>query len=351
MDVKISRLDPNVPDPVESRRRAAGRFVRIAYATVVFGVLGFFIIYFGAPFVFLSGPGTVTAPRHVVSLPYTVQVSQMKLVPGATVKAGEEIAQVISPEQDSIVATYMRALADIAGRTAELRIKARVAQDLLEAARSYQLVTQEAVERLGTMTAATVTFRMEVLREYASARKTVVSAEAEVSESTVQLASLDQFIQQLRSRLDEVESHFGKGRVLAPVAGIISTGLADIGQSLTAGTPIAEILDPTDIFVDWYIPNERLIDPTVGHEVFVVFGNRRIPGKIAQILPVSGVYAGTQQQLLTRDRPATQIARIRFDPDASPPPLNSTVQVRMHYTAFSARVAGVLLGLFGLYGN
>jgi hypothetical protein len=130
MDVKISRLDPNVPDPVESRRRAAGRFVRIAYATVVFGVLGFFIIYFGAPFVFLSGPGTVTAPRHVVSLPYTVQVTQMKLVPGATVKAGEEIAQVISPEQDSIVATYMRALADIAGRTAELRIKARVAQDL-----------------------------------------------------------------------------------------------------------------------------------------------------------------------------------------------------------------------------
>jgi len=72
-------------------------------ATVVFGVLGFFVIYFGAPFVYLSGPGTVTAPRHVVSLPYTVQVSQMKLVPGATVKAGEEIAEVISPEQDSIV--------------------------------------------------------------------------------------------------------------------------------------------------------------------------------------------------------------------------------------------------------
>ena len=69
----------------------------------------------------------------------------------------------------------------------------------------------------------------------------------------------------------------------------------DVGQSLVAGTPIAEILDPTDIFVDWYIPNERLIDPEVGNEVFVLFGNRRISGKIAQILPVSGVYAGTQQ--------------------------------------------------------
>src|SRR5262249_53368906 len=82
MNVTITRFDQNLPDPVDSHRRAAGRFVRLAYVTVVFGVLGFFIIYFGAPFVFLSGPGTVTAPRHVVSLPYTVQVGQMKLVPG-----------------------------------------------------------------------------------------------------------------------------------------------------------------------------------------------------------------------------------------------------------------------------
>jgi multidrug resistance efflux pump len=349
MDVKINRLDPNIPDPVESRRRAAGRLVRFAYAIIVFGVLGFFVVYFGAPFVYLSGPGTVTSPRHVVSRPYTVQVSQMNLVPGAPVKAGEEIGQVLSPEQDSIVATYMRALADIAGRTAELRIKARVAQDTLEAARSYVRVAEEAAERIEAMSSPSVTFRMEVLRERAAALKTVVSQEAEVAESAIQLASTDELIQQLRRRLEEVERHFGQGRVFAPTAGIVSIGLADVGQSLTAGTPIAEILDPTDIFVDWYIPNERLIDPTVGHLVFVLFGNRRIPGKIAQILPVSGIYAGTQQQLLVRDRVATQMARIRFDPGTSPPPLNTTVDVRMHYTGFSAQVADVLLRLFGLY--
>jgi HlyD family secretion protein len=214
MNVTINRLDPNVPDPVQSRRRAAGRFVRIAYTTIVFGVLAFFIIYFGAPFVFLRGPGIVTSPRYVVSLPFTVQVNQMKLVPGASVKAGEEIAEVLSPEQDSIVATYMRALADISGRTAELRIKARVAQESLEASRSYLRVTEEAAERIDAMATATVTFRMEVLRERAAARKAVVSQEAEVAESKVQLASLDDFIQQLRNRLGEVEAHFRGGRVL-----------------------------------------------------------------------------------------------------------------------------------------
>jgi hypothetical protein len=183
MDVQINRLNPNVPDPVESRRRAAGRFVRIAYATIVFGLVAFFVMYFGSPLVFLSGPGIVAAPRYVVSLPYTVQVNQTKLLPGATVKAGEPIAEVISPEQDSIVATYMQALADIAGRTAELRIKARIAKESLEAARSYMQVTEEAAERMSAMATATVTFRMEVLRERASARKAVVSLEAEVAES------------------------------------------------------------------------------------------------------------------------------------------------------------------------
>jgi hypothetical protein len=83
----------------------------------------------------------------------------------------------------------------------------------------------------------------------------------------------------------------------------------------------------------------------------VVFGNRRIPATISQILPVSSVYAGTQQQLVARTRPATQMARIRFDPGASPPPLNTTVDVRMHYTRFSAHVTGALLRLFGLYGT
>src|SRR5262245_5924936 len=189
MDVKINRLDPNVPDPVESRRRAAGRFVRIAYETIVFGLVAFFVIYFGAPLVFLSGPGIVTSPRFVVSLPFTVQVNQMKLVPGGVVKAGQEIAEVISPEQDSIVATYMRALADISGRTAELRIKARVAQESLEASRSYLKVTEEAAERIDAMATATVTFRMEVLRERASARQAVGAQEAEVAESKIGRAS------------------------------------------------------------------------------------------------------------------------------------------------------------------
>lgn len=346
MHVRLNRLDPNVPDPVESRRRAAGRLVRIAYATIVFGVLAFFVSYFGAPFVFLSGPGQVSASRYVVSAPYTVVVRTISVTAGARIAAGEEIAHVRSPEVDTVVATYMRSLAEVATRVADLRVKARVADQSLEAARSHLRVTEEAVDRVDATSAASTSFRLEVFRERAAAQKSTASLEAEAAETAVQLATLDEFAQQLRDRLTEIESNFAGGHIVAPASGIISTNVANMGQSLAAGTPIVEILDPNDAFVEWYIPSARLIDPKVGNQVFVVFGTRRIFGTIAEILPVSGVYAGTQSVM--RERSATQLARIKFDAGAEPPALNSTVSVHMHYSKLSAGIAVGLVNFLGL---
>jgi multidrug resistance efflux pump len=348
LNIAIKRLDPNVPDPVESRRRAAGRLVRVTYSVVVFGILAFLIVYFGAPLVVLSGPGTVSSPRHVISFPYVVRVTGVRVGPGATVKNGEEIGQVRSPEQDNIVATYMRALADIATRKSELRVKARVARESLEAARVYLRHTEEAAKLIERSSSSSLLYRVEISRDRAAANKAVVSDEAEVAESITQLSDLDEMRDRIQDSLDTVERNFSEGRVLAPVGGIISTNLATVGQSLVAGTPVAEVLEPADVYVDWYIPNERLMDPMVGAEVFVLFGNRRIAGRIAEILPVSAVYSGTQQ-VITRERSATQIARIRFNPDEVRPPLNSTVYVHMYYTRLAARVAAGLVHLFGLH--
>jgi hypothetical protein len=347
MNLMLNRLDPNIPDPIESRRRAAGRLVRITYATAVFGILIFFIVYFGRPLVYLGGPGIVTSPRYLVSLPYTVQITHMNITPGLTVQAREEIGRVRSPEHDGIVANYMRALADVAGRKAELRIKERVAQDSLESARSYLRLAEDAADLVEASSASSVSFRIEIFRERAAARKAVAAQEAEAAEGGAQLASLDEISNEIRERLDGLERSFANGRVLAPIGGIVSTNVAHVGQSVVAGTPIAEILDPTDVFVDWYVPNERFLDPKVGKDVTVIFGRRRIAGTIVEILPVSDVYAG-RQGLVMRDRPATQIARIRFSTNAVPPALNATVYVHMHYTVLAAFVAGWLTDLFDL---
>jgi hypothetical protein len=321
--------------------------VRFVYGIIVFGVLVFFIVYFGSPLVFLGGPGVVTAPRYVVSLPHVVQVKTMNVRPGSIVKSGEEIGTVSSPQVDSVLATYMNALADITGREAELRVKLRVAQETLAAARSYLQLTEDTIGQIEKTSAASLTYRVDMYRERAQALKTVVSQEAEIAEATAQLATLDTFARQIRDHMDSVERSFAGGKVFAPLAGVVSTNVAYVGQSLLAGVPIAEILDPTDIFVDWYVPNRRLADPRIGDEVLVLFGNRRIPGTIVDLPPLSDTYAGRQPQFGS-DREATQIARVRFKEGASPPALNSTVYIHMHYTRVSARIADWLVQLFGL---
>ena len=345
MNIALNRLDPNLPDPVESRRRAAGRMVRGAYTAIVFGVLAFIVIYFGRPFVYLAGPGVVASPPVVVSLPYTVQVKQMMVLRGAMVNAGDEIASVWSPQLDDTVATYMRALAEVNARSAELRIKARAASESLEASRSYLRVTEEATSHLDTSTTASLTFRIEMLRERALAQKTVVAQEAEVAEASVQLASLDEFGGQLREHLDGLERNFDGGRIVAPIAGVVSNAPAIKGQTVVAGTPIAEILSPNDVFVIWYVPNERFRDPEVGRKVSVVFGRRRLEGTITEILPLSDTYGGTQSSVV-RDPIATQIARVRLSPNVVPPALKSTVYVKMYYTDLAASAATGLSRLF-----
>lgn len=346
MDIVLDRLDPSVPDPVESRRRAAGRFVRIVYGTFIFGLLSAVILYFGAPLVFLGGPGTVSAPRHEVSLPYVVQVVQTRVRPGGKVEAGDEIAQVRSPQHDEIIASYMRGLADLAGREAELRIRARVARDSLAAARSYLQLTDEAVKRLEAAPEATnvsTLYQLEVLSARAQALKTVVTQEAEAAEAAIQIESLSEVRERFQEHLDRTDAEFAGGRVVAPISGIVARNVPRIGQSLAPESAIAEIFDTTDLYVDWYIPNYRLIDPKVGNNVFVLFGNRRIPGVVDEILPLSGMpEAGAPHDQ------SGQIARIRFAPDVVNPALNATVRIHMHYSTIVARAAAALVDFLGL---
>jgi len=122
----------------------------------------------------------------------------MNVTPGSVVQADEEIGQIWSPEQDNIVGNYMRALAEVAASSAELRIKMRVAQESLEAAKNYQRETEEAARLIDTISTASTSFRLEVMRERAAARKNVVTQETEIAEATTQLGKLDELARQVK---------------------------------------------------------------------------------------------------------------------------------------------------------
>jgi multidrug efflux pump subunit AcrA (membrane-fusion protein) len=262
----------------------------------------------------------------------------------------KRIAEVWSPERENVIATHMRGLADLAARSAELRVKARVAEQTLETARSYLRETEEAVERVADTSFASTAFRLEMFRERAAARKTVVSQEAEAAEALAQLAKLDELDQHIRGQLEAGARRFGEGRILAPISGIVPTKPAREGQSVVAGSPIAEIRDPSDIYINWYLPDYRLADPEVGSKVVVVFGHRRLYGTVIDIFRVSDVFSGEQTTIVFGERTVSQVARVRLDPGVELPPLGSQVAVHMYYTAVAGHVANILIRIFGLAG-
>lgn len=350
MNLQIRRLDPNVPDPVESRRSAAGRFVRLVYALGVIGVLGFFAFRFSMPLVFLSGPGIVSAPREVVSFPYIVQVQRMEITPGAQVRAGMPIALVHSPQVTEILSNFTRALADVISREAELRVKARLARDSLGSARSRLRVADENLRRLETAAdrgSASFSYRTEVYRERAEALQNVVALEAEADEASTQLQRLAGIRQDIESQIDRTEKEFAGGRVLSPVDGIVATDPARAGETIVAGSSIAEIFQAGEVYIDWYIPDFRLVDPQPGYRVVVGLGRIRALGTISEILPISDAFEGRRSSIL-REPQRGQVARIRLDPDVHPPALNATVQIYMYYTDLAGRIAEAFVRFFDL---
>ena len=187
-----------------------------------------------------------------------------------------------------------------------------------------------------------------MFRERAIARKAVVSQEAEIAEAAVQLASLDQFGRKLEDHLDRVERSFADGRIVAPIAGIISTNLARVGQSLVAGTPIAEILDRTDIFVDWYVPNERLADPEDRERSLCAVRQPAYFRKDYGNPAACPMYIPEPSHRSRANAPRHRSRESALVRATLPPALNSTVYVHMHYTDFTAWIATMLVRLFGL---
>jgi multidrug resistance efflux pump len=263
----------------------------------------------------------------------------MEVEPGARVQAGAPIAIVHSPQVNEILSTLMRAMTDLTGREAELHVKARIARDSIEAARSGLRVSEDALRRLEAakdQSSTSLVYRTEVYREQAQAVQNVVALEAEAAESSAQLTRLADQRQKLQGQIDQIERHFDSGRVRSPATGIVSARLSRPGETVVAGSSVAEIYEASDMSVLWYIPNFRLVDPTIGQHAFVVLGKTRLRGTIEEILPISSAFAGRKNSILQGSE-ATQVARIRLDPGTRPPALDSVVHVHMYYTEAADR--------------
>jgi multidrug resistance efflux pump len=272
----------------------------------------------------------------------------MDVTPGAKVQAGALIALIRSPQVSETLSNLTRALADVISREAELRVKARLARDSIGSARSRLRVADESLRRLeGDSNSASLAYRTTVYRERAEAVQNVVELEAAAEEASTQLQRLAETREQIQSQLELTGREFDGGRVFSPVNGIVAAHPARAGETVLAGSSIAEVFRDGDVHIDWYIPDFRLVDPQPGYRVVVGIGRTRVLGTVSEILPISEAFEGRRSSIL-REPQRGQVARIRLDPDVDTPALNATVKVYMYYTDFASWIAGAFIRVFDL---
>jgi biotin carboxyl carrier protein len=330
--MKQKIIDPErpVPDPVLTRRLTAGRLLRLMYASAVIGLglfLGWQII---KPFLYTQSTGVVYAPAHVVSTPFTARIIELSVTPGASVKKGDVIATVRSPEIDSLRASLLRSVAEQVNKEADLTIRKIVATNTLDAARRRLESAQESVTVIKKYPQdVTTTFKSFVLQEEALAAFALAQIEADISETTNQIEA----VRNARKDIEEikflVEMAFNEGKQLAPIDGVISAHPAKPGQSVIAGTPIVEIYDPREVYVQWILSADRRIQPIVGAPVYVLDGNRVMHAVISEVLGISERTLNTPT-IFSRSK-SGQLVRIQLNEGEAYPAIMTDVEVRYTY--------------------
>jgi HlyD family secretion protein len=339
----------STPDPVASRRATAGSFLRFIYASLVVSLgalLGWLLI---KPLIYTQSTGSVVAPFYVVSTPFTARIVELSVLPGQSVKQGQVVATVRSPEIDALRVNLLRGIADQFNKIADLRIRLIVAKASLDSARKRVAAATESStvieENSGQVTSV---FRAQILREYAQAASELAQIEAEIAETKNQIET----IQQVKNDIDHVrqlvDTAFNDGKQLAPVDGVVANKAAKPGQSVTAGTSIVEIYDPTKLYIQWILDANRLAQPNIGAPVYVLDGNRIMRATVTEVYSISE-QAQRGTTVFSRTR-SGQLVRIELDDNQTYPAYMTDVEVRYNYWRIMDRLVDLYVDMMTALG-
>ncbi|MBK8175913.1 MAG: biotin/lipoyl-binding protein [Rhodospirillales bacterium] len=296
--------------PIDLRRRR-GRGGQWVYLALLFGFFLWLADLVIGPLLRLEAGGLVIAEHVSIGVPFTAQVKEVAVVPGAAVKAGDKLAQVNSLDLSLSIATLTARNAELLAKRAEIQQRARVAAAVLPIARDREHQADLALERIrsardgGNVSLATWSMALSE-RFTASERVAVLQAEAFTADSSIN--AVDAALTDTTQALDQMSRTYGDGVLVAPEDGIVGFGTARPGDVLTVGQPLM-VLYGHEHYVLAYLETGTLYSLSVGDEVQITDGFHRSTGRIADILPVAEQLPEEFRKIF-QPRGRSQVARI-----------------------------------------
>jgi HlyD family secretion protein len=303
---------------------------------VALGILAVAAVGIGYAF-WRSGPsapvvGVVRATQVRIAPEVGGQLATVKVQKGAQVRAGDVVAELSALE---LTASVGQARAALAAATANRdHVYAGVRAEEIAALAAGIAKAKARLEYVEAQLARTATLARsdiasqqaldQATNDVAAARADVAEAEANHAAAVVgptqeQRAIADAQVQAAAAALAVLERRLDKTVLRAPVDGVVSVIVAEIGENVRAGQPVLAINQTGKNWLSFNAREDRLQGLRVGARANVVRAGGREPlsAVVTELLPL-GTFATWQAERAVGDHDRNTL-RLRLDPqgDAS----------------------------------
>src|SRR5215472_14824020 len=259
------------------------------------------------------------------------QLATIKVQKGASVRAGDVVAELYADELIASVAQARAALAAAkadrdnvyAGVRAEER--AGMAAEIAKAKSRLEYAEQQFARTsyLARSDTATQQALDQTTNDVASARADVAEAQAnydaaQAGPTPEERAIADAQVKAASAALAVLERQLDKTILRAPADGVVSVIVAEVGENIRAGQPVLAIAETGEQWLSFNVREDLLRGLTVGTKVDVARpgGGEPIPAIVTELVPL-GSFATWQAERAIGDHDRNTL-RLRLDVQGNP---------------------------------
>ena len=254
---------------------------------------------------FASGNGRLEATEVNIAAKLAGKIEAILVEEGDYVKKSQKLVQM---QTNTLKAELAQNLAMIKVKEAELAsAKAVVAQRLSNFKNAESRYNREKTLLAQKATSQQIFENAQALYESAKAELDAAKAAVQQAEAAVQAAKADA----ARTQADIDDS-----ALLAPLEGRIQYKISEIGEVLNAGGKVLNLVDLTDVYMTFFLPEESAGKVKIGADVRIILDaipDTPIPAKVSYVASVAQFTPKTVETKIERQKLMFRI-KAKIDP-------------------------------------
>ena len=254
---------------------------------------------------FASGNGRLEATEVYIATKLDGKVEQILVDEGDYVKKGQKLVQM---QINVLNAELASAKAKIKVREAELasaKSTRKQKDSVFKNAESRYRRTKTLIEKNAT-----------AQQKYEDALAAYESAKAELDAARAAVQQAEANIAAAKADADRIQANIDDSTLLAPLDGRIQYKISEVGEVLSAGGKVLNLVDLSDVYLTFFLPEATAGKVSIGADVRLVmdaFPDTPIPAKVSYVANVAQFTPKTVETRIEREKLMFRI-KAKIDP-------------------------------------